>query len=149
MYILLSWGEMLEKSSIEPICSNVSFKAAASLLIFSLEDLSLDVNELLHISTLVLAAVAQWTECRPANQRVTSSIPSQGTCLGCGPGPYLSACERQTYRCFSLSPSLPLSLKINKIFFKIFSTLTVLVSISSFMSISVCFIHLGVPMFSL
>ena len=34
-----------------------------------------------------LAGVAQWTECRPANQRVTGSIPSQGTCLGCGPGP--------------------------------------------------------------
>ena len=30
----------------------------------------------------VLAGVAQWIECQPANQRVTSSIPSQGTCLG-------------------------------------------------------------------
>ena len=34
-----------------------------------------------------LAVVAQWIECRPANQRVTSSIFSQGTCLGCRPGP--------------------------------------------------------------
>ena len=34
-----------------------------------------------------LAGVAQWIECQPVNQRVTSSIPSQGTCLGCGPGP--------------------------------------------------------------
>ena len=34
-----------------------------------------------------LADVAQWTECRTANQRVASSIPSQGTCLGCEPGP--------------------------------------------------------------
>ena len=34
-----------------------------------------------------LAGVAQWTECQPPNQRVASSIPSQGTCLGCGPGP--------------------------------------------------------------
>ena len=34
-----------------------------------------------------LAGVAQWTECWPANQRVTGSIPSQGTCLGCKPGP--------------------------------------------------------------
>ena len=34
-----------------------------------------------------LAGVAQWTEHRPLNQRVASSIPSQGTCLGCGPGP--------------------------------------------------------------
>ena len=31
--------------------------------------------------------LAQWIECRPANQRVTNSIPSQGTCLGCRLGP--------------------------------------------------------------
>ena len=30
--------------------------------------------------------VAQWMEYGPVNQRVTSLIPSQGTCLGCGPG---------------------------------------------------------------
>ena len=30
--------------------------------------------------------VAQWIECWPVHQRVTGSIPSQGTCLGCGPG---------------------------------------------------------------
>ena len=35
---------------------------------------------------LALAGVAQWIECWPVSQRVTSSIPSQGTCLGCGPG---------------------------------------------------------------
>ena len=33
-----------------------------------------------------LAGVSQWIECQPANQRVASSIPSHGTCLGCGPG---------------------------------------------------------------
>ena len=42
-----------------------------------------------------LAGVAQWIEHWPANQKVTSSIPSQGTCLGCGPGPQLGACKRQ------------------------------------------------------
>ena len=35
-----------------------------------------------------LAGVAQWIECWPANQSVTGLIPSQGTCLGCGPGPH-------------------------------------------------------------
>ena len=35
---------------------------------------------------LTLASVTQWIEHWPANQRVTSLIPSQGTCLGCGPG---------------------------------------------------------------
>ena len=34
-----------------------------------------------------LAGVAQWVECWRANQRVTGSIPSQGTRLGGGPGP--------------------------------------------------------------
>ena len=39
----------------------------------------------LKIAVIALVGVAQWIE--PVNQRVTSSIPSQGTCLGCGPGP--------------------------------------------------------------
>ena len=50
---------------------------------------------------LVLVAqwtgVVQWTECQPVNQRVTSSIPRQGTCLGCKPGPQLGACKRQPH----------------------------------------------------
>ena len=36
---------------------------------------------------LALAGVAQWIEHCPLNQMVTGWIPSQGTCLGCGPGP--------------------------------------------------------------
>ena len=36
---------------------------------------------------LVLAGVAQWTECQFMNQMVTGSIPSQGTSLRCWPGP--------------------------------------------------------------
>ena len=39
------------------------------------------------ILMIVLAGVAQWIERGPVNQRVTSLIPSRGTCLGCGPGP--------------------------------------------------------------
>ena len=34
-----------------------------------------------------LASVAQWIEFWPVNQKVISSIPSQGTGLGCQPGP--------------------------------------------------------------
>ena len=34
-----------------------------------------------------LAGVAQWIECWPVNQKVAGLIPSQGTCLRCGPGP--------------------------------------------------------------
>ena len=41
----------------------------------------------IKITFLALAGIAQWIECWPANQRVVASIPSQGACLGCGPGP--------------------------------------------------------------
>ena len=34
-----------------------------------------------------LVGVAHWIERQPANQRVASSIPRQGTGLGYGPGP--------------------------------------------------------------
>ena len=41
-----------------------------------------------------LAGVAQWIVCQPANQRVTGSTPSQGTGLGCGPGPQWGVYKR-------------------------------------------------------
>ena len=53
-----------------------------------------------------LASVAQWIESQPVKQRVACSIPSQGTCLGCGPGPQWGACERQPH----IDVSLPLFL---------------------------------------
>ena len=58
-----------------------------------------------------LDGVAQWTECWPVNQRVTISIPSQGTCLGCRPGPQLG-CTRgnHTLMFLSLFFSLPFPL---------------------------------------
>ena len=72
-----------------------------------------------------LPGIAHWLSGWPANQRVVGSIPSQGTCLDCGPGPQEGVCKRQlidiiscTSMFLSLSPSLPLSLKINKIFKK-------------------------------
>ena len=46
-------------------------------------------------STPTSEGVAQWLEHWPVNQKVTSSIPSQGTCLGCGPRPQLGVSERQ------------------------------------------------------
>ena len=61
-----------------------------------------------------LAGVAQWIECQPVNQRVTGSIPTQGTSLGCGPGPQLGTHERQPHIDVSLSFSLPSPLKISK-----------------------------------
>ena len=68
------------------------------------------------ISEINLAVVTQWMECRPANQRVPSLIPSQGICLGCRPGPQWGRRKRQPHTVIPLS--LPLCLKINKIFKK-------------------------------
>ena len=69
-----------------------------------------------------LAGVPQCFEHWPENWNVPGSIPSQGTCLGCGSGPQLGACERQLitvsfiHWCFSPSffPFLLLALKLNK-----------------------------------
>ena len=56
---------------------------------------------------IALPGVAQWIECQPANQRVSDWIPSQGTCLGCRPGPWLGMCKRQPHIDVSLPPFLP------------------------------------------
>ena len=63
-----------------------------------------------------MAGAAQWIEHWTVNQSVSGSIPRQGTCLGCGPGPQLGAFERQPHTDASLPLFLPPfpSLKINK-----------------------------------
>ena len=43
---------------------------------------------------IALAVVTPWIECWPVNQKVMGLIPSHGTYLGCGLGPWLGACER-------------------------------------------------------
>ena len=52
-----------------------------------MRDIYNGVNKKNFLNEQALAGVAQWIEHRPENQRVGGSIPSQGTCLGCGPGP--------------------------------------------------------------
>ena len=54
-----------------------------------------------------LTGVAQWIECQPVKQRVASSIPSQGTCLVCRPGPQLGVCKRQPHMNVSFPLFLP------------------------------------------
>ena len=49
------------------------------MLTLSTQTLSL----IMTLYVLALAGVAQWIECRPENQGIAGSIPSQGTCLGC------------------------------------------------------------------
>lgn len=52
---------------------------------------------------LGLSGVAQGLNPSLPNQRVTGSVPGQGTNLGCKPGLQLGACGRQP---FDVSPSL-------------------------------------------
>ena len=44
------------------------------------------IQHLIKLASLALAGVAQWIECQSENHKVDGLIPSQGTCLGCGPG---------------------------------------------------------------
>ena len=61
---------------------------------------------------LTLAGVAQLVGHHPANQKVTSSVTSQGTCLGCRFGPWLGRMQEDTNRYFSLT-SMILSLSFS------------------------------------
>ena len=64
-------------------------------------------SEIIIKDDVALAGVAQWTEYRPMNQRVTGLIPNQSTCLGCGPGPQWWVCKRQPHIGVSLPLFLP------------------------------------------
>ena len=78
-------------------------------------DLSFVVKK---IRNSALAGIGQWIELQTANQRVAGSVPSQGTCLGGRLGAQWGGTwVATTHWCYSLSlsPSLLLSLKINKI----------------------------------
>ena len=63
-----------------------------------------------------LAGVAQWTQCWPANQRVTGWFSVRARAWAVGQVPNRGMREATTHWRFSLSlsPSLPLSQKINK-----------------------------------
>ena len=65
-------------------------------------------------SKRALAGVAQWIELRPANQRVAGLVPSQGACLGGGPGQVPSGeyvRDSHTLMFLSFSFFLPFPLK--------------------------------------
>ena len=59
------------------------------------------------MSKTALAGVAQGVDRQPTNQRVTGLIPSQGTYLGCRPGPQWGTHERQPHIDTSLPFFLP------------------------------------------
>ena len=68
--------------------------AVVSILIHVFEELKSKFRAEFFVfknTELALAGVAQCMEHRPVNRKVAGSIPSQGTCLGCEPGPQLGA----------------------------------------------------------
>ena len=69
-------------------------KEFKTVVVRMLSELIEDLNSIkkgMEPGLLWLSGLSTW----PANQRVTSSIPSQGTCWGCRPGPL--AHERQPH----------------------------------------------------
>ena len=86
--------------------------ARGNRLSFSLTSIFLSISSSLPSfffknKKIALAGVAQWIECWPVKQRVPGLIPSQGTCLGCRPGPQWGAHERQPHMDVSLPLFLP------------------------------------------
>ena len=76
---------------------------------------SLNVSHYIKIPSLALTGVAKWIEHRPANQRVAGLIPSLGNVPELqARSPVGGVRESATHWCFSLSPSPPFCLKINK-----------------------------------
>ena len=70
-------------------------------------------------ATPTLTSRAQLVERHPAKQKVASSVPGQGTFLGCGFGPWLGRMQEATNRCFShISMFLSLPNSKNEIFKK-------------------------------
>ena len=65
-----------------------------------------------EVVIFALSGVAQWIEHQTVKQRVAGWIPSQGTCLGCGPGPQKGAHVRGNHTL--MFPSLPSPLSKNK-----------------------------------
>ena len=86
-----------------------SYKALSSK--FSLD--SMKFSMLIPLFKNILKEGPGWCgsvdEYGPVNQRVTGSIPCQGTYLGCEPGSHLGACKRQPIDVSLLSVFLSLS----------------------------------------
>ena len=81
------WKPLLTLSSVDFSPSGWWLRPKARVWSLSLLSLSSISIWSIKKSFGALAGVAQWIECQPVNQSITGSIPSQSTCLGCGPGP--------------------------------------------------------------
>ena len=88
-------------------------------LALSVQERQLNGNICLKTSSSPDQEVVQLVGRHPAKQSVAGLILGEGTCLGCGFSPHSQGVNERHW-CFSpfLSPSLPLSLKINNFFLK-------------------------------
>lgn len=76
------------------------------LLSLTMQQWTLEYTSPFKVHEWALAGVAHWTEHWPMNRKVACSIPSQGTCLDSGRGPW-----EATNQCFShIDVPLPFSL---------------------------------------
>ena len=66
---------------------NSHFNSDTIIYLSKSDPSGISINSLgLFVKKSALAGVALWIFLWPVNQRATGSIPSQGICLGCGPG---------------------------------------------------------------
>ena len=87
---ILSAGNLLE------IVSFILTEAGENILNISAgENLGVSIESFKTMCP-ALAGVAQWVK-HGLRTRVTSSIPCQGTCLGCRPGPQWGPHEKQPH----------------------------------------------------
>ena len=66
------------------------------------------INKIFKKNNFYSGQCAQWIEDQPAEWKVASSIPGQGTCLGCGPGHQLGRVRGNQLKFLShINVSLP------------------------------------------
>ena len=86
MATLVRWTNMLSSSLVLGVYFTVQKRQKPSLYLSGNSDQFNALRKSIEkYNTSALPGVAQWIECWTVNQRVTGSIPSQGTCLSCGP----------------------------------------------------------------
>ena len=110
-----SWNA-LESSSIPPLNPETTLQTQLRMILGQ-SHLDLTCDHFKAPCNSSLTGVALLVGHHSTKQKVPGSIPSQGTGLCCGFNPRLGSYERHPidiFPPFFLSPSLPLSLKINK-----------------------------------
>ena len=114
-----NWSNILHEGNTERRSSHPLKEPALDWMTATLNGWTMSVSQKRN-NTQALTSVAQLVGCHPAKWKVATSNPYKGTF---GFGPQSGRTRQAANQCFSLtlmflslSPSRPLSLKINKIF---------------------------------